>query len=211
MSFSGQERDARSTNCYHRQALPLAINKLSSTIFIEGEEMKFPKQVQVILPLMLFVCVSASAQNRARVINASLAGDDQSVVRKVTDPTYIPGGSRVYVADINGLPGFENNLVAAFQKKQVNLIVVADRSQADFEINGFADSQKAGWAKIIFGSGRPESEAGMQLVNLRSGVIAYAVASYKVDSYNGNKSTAEHLAKNLRQKMERDEKRLRGK
>ncbi|HEV7797150.1 MAG TPA: hypothetical protein VGO73_03270 [Pyrinomonadaceae bacterium] len=172
--------------------------------------MKFLKQVQVILPLMLLVSVSASAQNRMRVINASLAGD-QSTVRTVTDPTYIPGGSRVYVADINGLPGFENNLVAAFQKKQVNLIVVADRSQADFEINGFADSQRAGWAKIIFGSGRPESEASMQLVNLRNGVVAYAVASYKVDSYNGNKSTAEHLAKNLRQKMERDEKRLRGK
>ena len=45
------------------------------------------------------------------------------------------------------------------------------------------------------------------MVNLRSGVIAFAVASYKVDSYNGNKSTADYLAKNVRQKMERDEKR----
>lgn len=172
--------------------------------------MKFLRQVQVILPVLLLVCGSVSAQSRVRVINASLA-NDQSAVRMVTDPTYIPGGSRVYVADINGLPGFENNLVAAFQKKQVKLIVVADKSQADFEINGFADSQKAGWAKIIFGSGRPESEASMRMVNLRNGVVAYAVASYKVDSFNGNKSTAEHLAKNLRQKMERDEKRLRGK
>jgi hypothetical protein len=172
--------------------------------------MKFLKKVSLFLFLMLFVSVSATAQERGRMINASLA-NDQSVIGRVTDPTYIPAGSRVYVADINGLPGFENNLVAAFQKKQVNLIVVSDRSQADFEINGFADSQKAGWAKIIFGTGRPESEASMRLVNLHSGVVAYAVASYKVDSYNGNKSTAEHLAKNLRQKMERDEKRLRGK
>jgi hypothetical protein len=172
--------------------------------------MKFLRQVQVILPVLLLVCGTASAQSRVRAINASLA-NDQSAVRTITDPTYIPGGSRVYVADINGLPGFENNLVAAFQKKQVKLIVVADKSQADFEINGFADSQKAGWAKIIFGSGRPESEASMRMVNLRNGVVAYAVASYKVDSFNGNKSTAEHLAKNLRQKMERDEKRLRGK
>ncbi len=172
--------------------------------------MKFPKQVLMFLSLVVLVCVSASAQDRLRVMNASLSGN-QSVVKRVTDPTYIPGGSRVYVADITGLPGFENNLVAAFQKKQVNLIVVADRSQADFEINGFAQSEKAGWAKIIFKSGRPESEASMQMVNLRSGVVAYAVASYKVDAYNGNKSTAEHLAKNLRQKMERDEKRLRGK
>jgi hypothetical protein len=170
--------------------------------------MKFSKQVPMFLSLIVLVCVSASAQDRTRVMSASLSAD-QSVVRKVTDPTYIPGGSRVYVADISGLPGFENNLVAAFQKKRVNLIVVADRSQADFEINGFAESQKAGWAKIIFKRGLPESEASMQMVNLRSGVVAYAVASYKVEARNGNKSTAEHLAKNLRQKMERDEKRLR--
>src|SRR4029079_1079970 len=124
--------------------------------------MKFVKQVSVFVSLMVFVCVSASAQDRMRVMNASVS-DNQSVVKKTTDPTYIPGGSRVYVADINGLPGFENNLVAAFQKKRVNLIIVADRSQADFEINGFAENQKAGWAKIIFGSGRPESEASIQM------------------------------------------------
>lgn len=171
--------------------------------------MRFPRlpgSVTSLLSLVLLFGVS-QAQERARAVNAALPNPVQ--VRQVTGPTYIPGGSRVYVAGINGLPGFENNLVAAFQKKQVNLIVVADRSQADFEINGYAQSQKAGWAKIIFGSGRPESEASMQLVNLRTGVIAFAVASYKVDSLNGNKSTAEHLAKNLRQKMERDEKRLR--
>ena len=156
---------------------------------------------------LLLVSVSA-AQDRSRIINAS-ASDNQTLPRKASDPTYVPPGSRVYVADIDGLPGFENNLVAAFQKKRVNLFVVADRSQADFEINGFAESQKAGWAKIIFGTGLPESEASVQMVNLKTGVVAYAVASYKVNSVNGNKSTAEHLAKNLRQKMERDEKRIR--
>jgi len=169
--------------------------------------MKLLKQVPIFFTLLLLVNSLASAQSRMRITNASLSSD-QSLVSKTTDPTYIPSGSRVYVADINGLPGFENNLVAAFQKKRVNLIVVADRSQADFEINGFAENQKAGWAKIIFGSGRPESEASIQMVNLRSGVVAFAVASYKVNSYNGNKSTAEHLAKNVRQKMERDDKRI---
>jgi hypothetical protein len=173
--------------------------------------MKSLKRVPMFVSLLLFVCAS-QAQERVRTINASLAGtavvSDQGSAKQITNPTYIPKGSRVYIADINGLPGFENNLVAALQKKQVKMIVVADRSQADFEINGFAQSQSAGWAKIIFGSGRPESEASFQLVNLRTGVVAYAVASYKVDSWNGNKSTAEHLAKNLRQKMERDEKRI---
>jgi hypothetical protein len=168
--------------------------------------MKVLKTVSVFLSLLVFACM-AQAKNRARLTNGSLSSS-QSVVRRVTDPAYIPSGSKVYVADVDGLPGFENNLVAAFQKKRVNLIVVADRSQADFEINGFAENQKAGWAKIIFGSGRPESEASIQMVNLRTGVVAFAVASYKVDSYNGNKSTAEHLAKNVRQKMERDDKRI---
>lgn len=165
------------------------------------------KQISAVLALLLFVSTT-QAQERLRIINASLS-DTQAVARRVTDPTYIPAGSRVYVADIYGLPGFENNLVAAFQKKRVDLIIVADRSQADFEINGFAQSEKAGWAKIIFGSGLPESEASIQMVNLRTAVVSYAVASYRVNSINGNKSTAEHLAKNLRQKMERDEKRLR--
>ena len=171
--------------------------------------MKTLRTVSVLVSIVAFAC-TAAAQDRARMTNASLS-TNQAVVRRTTDPTYIPAGSRVYVADINGLPGFENNLVAALQKKRVNLIVVADRAKADFEISGFAENQKGGWARIIFAGGRPESEASIQVVNLRTGVVAYAVASYKVESRNGNKSTAEHLAKNLRQKMERDEKRLRGK
>lgn len=156
------------------------------------------------------LCISGlSAQERARTVYPPLPAKVTVRPTQPTDPTYIPAASKVYVENIDGLPGFENNLVAAFQKKQVNLLIVADRSLADFEINGFAQNQKAGWAKIIFGRGLPESEASIQVVNMRTGVVAYAVASYKVDSVNGNKSTAEHLAKNLRQKMERDDRRLR--
>jgi 3D (Asp-Asp-Asp) domain-containing protein len=139
--------------------------------------MKTPGFISVIIWVLFFAGV-ATAQDRARM--TSSMSDKQVVVRKTTDPTYIPAGSKVYVANIDGLPGFENNLVAAFQKKRVDLFVVADRSQADFEVNGFARSKDAGWAKIIFGSGLPESEASIQLVNLKNGVVAYAVASYKV-------------------------------
>lgn len=163
----------------------------------------------MLLSLTLVSTLNVQAQERERTVYPPLPRDVSVRPLKHSDPTYIRAGSKVYVEDIAGLPGFENNLVAAFQKKQVNLLIVADRSLADFEVTGFAQSQKAGWAKIIFGSGLPESEAGIQMANIRTGVIAYAVASYKVDSLNGNKSTAEHLAKNLRQKMERDERRLR--
>ena len=158
-----------------------------------------------LLATVLLACAAhSSAQERARTVEASHASADAVAA----DPAYIPHGSKVYVNTIQGLNGFENYLVAAFKKKKVDLVVVADRAQADFEVTGYAAHQRAGWAKIIFGSGLPESEASIQVINLKSSVVAYAVGSYKVDALNGKKSTAEHLAKNLRQKMERDDRRL---
>ena len=156
---------------------------------------------------LLMACAAAVsiAQDRARLADAS---HSSSTATAALDPAYIPHGSKVYVNYIQGMNGFENYLVAAFKKKKVDLQVVADRAQADFEITGYAEHQKAGWAKIIFGSGLPESEASIQVVNLKTSVVSYAVGSYKVNAINGKKSTAEHLAKNLRQKMERDDKRL---
>lgn len=157
---------------------------------------------------VLCCAVLAAAQDRVRTVSAA-HNSTATIAAAALDPTHIPAGSKVYVNDIRGMGGFENYLAAALKKKKVALLLVTDRSQADFEINGYAENQKAGWAKIIFGSGRPESEASIQVVNLKTSVVAFAVASYKVDAWNGKKSTAEHLAKNLRQKMERDEKRLR--
>ena len=159
-----------------------------------------------LLATVLLACAAAvAAQDRARTVEAS---HGSAAANAPADPSYIPHGSKLYVNTIQGLNGFENYLVAAFKKKKVDLLVVADRAQADFEVTGYAAHQRAGWAKIIFGSGLPESEASIQVINVKTSVVAYAVGSYKVDALNGKKSTAEHLAKNLRQKMERDDKRL---
>ena len=164
------------------------------------------------LASLLLTCAALSlAQDRARTVDAAYSSSNAPVAAATaqpSDPSYIPHGAKVYVNYIQGMNGFENYLVAAFKKKKVDLIVVADRSQADFEITGYAEHQRATWAKIIFGTGLPESEASIQVVNLKTSVVSYAVGSYKVDAINGKKSTAEHLAKNLRQKMERDDKRL---
>lgn len=155
---------------------------------------------------LLMLCASFGiAQDRARTVDTS---HGSAVMASSTDPTYIPHGSKVFVNQIQGFNGFENYLVAALKKKKVDLVVVSDRSQADFEVTGYADHTRAGWAKVIFGSGLPESEASIQVINLKSSVVSYAVGSYRVNAINGKKSTAEHLAKNLRQKMERDDKRL---
>lgn len=156
---------------------------------------------------LLMTCAALSfAQDRERMVDAAHSSS-ATTSAAMLNPSYIPHGSKVYVNYIQGMNGFENYLVAAFKKKKVDLLVVADRAQADFEITGYAEHKKAGWAKIIFGSGLPESEASIQIVNLKTSVVSYAVGSYKVDAVNGKKSTAEHLAKNLRQKMERDDKR----
>lgn len=164
-----------------------------------------------LLASLLITCAARSlAQDRARTIDASHSSSATTTTTTTAalDPAYIPHGAKVFVNYIQGMNGFENYLVAAFKKKKVDLLVVADRALADFEITGYAEHKKAGWAKIIFGSGLPESEASIQVVNLKTSVVSYAVGSYKVDALNGKKSTAEHLAKNLRQKMERDDKRL---
>jgi hypothetical protein len=175
--------------------------------------MRHLTRITLFASLLILSSVLAQAQEeRSRTVAAShgssVALSAAESAAQPLDPAYIPHGSKVYVNYIQGMNGFENYLVAAFKKKKVDLLVVADRSQADFEITGFADHQKAGWAKIIFGSGLPESEASIQVVNLKTSIVSYAVGSYKVDAYNGKKSTAEHLAKNLRQKMERDDKRF---
>ena len=165
-------------------------------------------RITLLATFLMLTAAASVAQDRARTVEASHGSTAVLSAEAVNDPAYIPHGSKVYVNTIQGLNGFENYLVAAFKKKKVDLLVVNDRSQADFEITGYAAHQRAGWAKIIFGSGLPESEASIQVINVRTSVIAYAVGSYKVDAFNGKKSTAEHLAKNLRQKMERDDKRL---
>lgn len=165
-------------------------------------------RITLLAAVLTLSAAAAAGQDRARTVEASHGSKALLSADAVTDPTYIPHGAKVFVNTIQGLNGFENYLVAAFKKKKVDLLVVADRSQADFEVTGYAAHQRAGWAKIIFGSGLPESEASIQVINLKTSVVAYAVGSYKVDAINGKKSTAEHLAKNLRQKMERDDKRL---
>src|SRR3954470_12328359 len=171
-----------------------------------GNEMR--QLIKVALTAALFtLCASwVSAQDKARGAADSHASTAEASAP--ADPAYIPHAAKIYVNQIQGFDGFENYLVAAFKKKEVDLLIVADRAQADFEITGFADHNGAGWAKTVFGGGRPESEASIQVINLKTSVVAYAVGPYKVNAADGKQSSAERLAKNLRQKMERDDKRL---
>lgn len=126
----------------------------------------------------------------------------------------IPRNSKVYIAPIMAedpndpqAEGFEYYLAAAMRKKNVPLLIVADRSQADFVIEGTANQKGAGWAKkIILTDFRKSTSASMTVTNLRTGVVAYADASDRASANRGLRSSAEKLAKYLKRKIEDDEK-----
>jgi hypothetical protein len=113
----------------------------------------------------------------------------------------IPKGARVFIAPVEG--GFENYLAAAIQKKEVPVVVVTNREKAEFEISGVAESEKAGWAKMMFmGSAASKEQAGIKIVNIKSDEVVFAYAVHKSNSARGRQSAAEACAKHMKEKIE---------
>jgi hypothetical protein len=113
----------------------------------------------------------------------------------------IPPGSKVFVAAMEN--GFDSNLKAAFQAKKVPVVVVDDKAQADFEISGHSESQKASTAKkVILWDWHSNEQASIQVVNLKSSEVVFAYSVNKVSSAHGKKSSAEACAKHLKEKIE---------
>src|SRR5713101_4017236 len=95
--------------------------------------------------------------------------------------TRIPRGSRLYIDKIEG--GYDIYLSAAMVKKEVPVIIVTDRSKADFKLTGVTESDKAGWAKMLFlGSTSTAEQASIKIVNLKTGTVVFG--------YNVNKSNS---------------------
>jgi hypothetical protein len=112
----------------------------------------------------------------------------------------IPAQSKVFIAPMDG---FESDLSAAFEAKHVPLQIVTQRDQADFEVKGTAESQKAGAAKkIIMGSWHSREEASIQVFDIKSSEMVYAYSYHNDNSMHGKKSAAESIAKHLKEKVE---------
>ena len=117
------------------------------------------------------------------------------------EPGAVPVGSKVYVQQMDG---FGSYIIAAIQKKHVPVTVVSDREQADFEIGGNAESQKAGWAKVLFTrSAASTEEASINVTNLKTGVIVFAYNVNKQNAARGKQSAAEACAKHLNRAIEK--------
>jgi hypothetical protein len=109
--------------------------------------------------------------------------------------------SEVFIAPVEG--GFENYLAAAIQQKNVPVVVVTNRDKAQFEISGVAETEKAGWAKMLFArSAASTEEAGIKLVDIRSDEVVFAYAVHKTNSVRGKQSAAEACAKHMKEKVE---------
>jgi hypothetical protein len=114
----------------------------------------------------------------------------------------IPRGARVYIGSIEG--GYDIYLSAAMHKKEVPVVIVTDKSKADFEMSGVTESDKAGWAKIVFwGNTSSAEQASVKMVNLKTGTVVWGYNVNKGSSVRGKQSSSEACAKHLKEKIEK--------
>lgn len=92
---------------------------------------------------------------------------------------------------IEPMEGFEDYLMAAFHTKQVPVVVVTDKSKADFIVTGHARSS----------SREPNHvEATIKALN-KDGEVIFAYAYDDTYAIHGKQSAAEACAKNLKQEV----------
>ncbi len=112
----------------------------------------------------------------------------------------IPSGARIYVAPMPN--GFDNYIIAGLQKKKVPVMLVADRNKAEFEITGVSETDKAGWAKMLFlGSDQTNETASVKMTNLATGRVVFAYSVKKGNSVRGKQSSGESCAKHIKEKI----------
>lgn len=139
----------------------------------------------------LAVCVTITAF--ARQGEPQLAQDAEA---------RIPPGARVYIGAIEG--GYDIYLSAAMHKKEVPIVIVADKAKADFELSGVTESEKAGWAKVVFwGNTSTSEQASVKMVNLKTSTVVWGYNVNKGSSARGKQSSAEACAKHLKEKIEK--------
>jgi hypothetical protein len=119
-------------------------------------------------------------------------------------PTAPSSHIKLYVAPMNG--GLETYISAAIIKKRVPVTVTTNREDADLILEGSAESQKAGWAKILLTrNANSTEEASIRLID-KTGSVKYAYAYHTGSSFHGKQSAAEscakHLGEYLRQQQE---------
>jgi hypothetical protein len=146
------------------------------------------------LPTLAVLCAMACT---------SITGVERQDTRQLSQDANarIPKGARVFIGPIEG--GYDIYLAAAMHKKEVPVIIVTDKGKAEFELSGVTESEKAGWAKIVFwGNTNTSEQASVKMVNLITGTVVWGYNVNKGSSARGKQSSSEACAKHLKQKIE---------
>ena len=147
--------------------------------------MSYKRNVFSVL-LLLFVAVGSTA----------FAGE-----KNAPPSQKIPKGAKVFVAPIEG--GYDTYLKDAIAKKKVPVEIVTNRDQADYEIRGTSESQKASTAKkVILGNWHSREEASITVSNIKSAEVVWAYSVHEEASTHGKRSSAEACAKHLKDAIE---------
>jgi hypothetical protein len=154
--------------------------------------------------VVVFLCTMLSAQQATAPVKPteSRTSSAPSTGQK-TDPvsTVIPKGATIFIAPMQN--GFDEYMKSAIANKKVPVVVTQNRDEADFEITGTSESQKAGAAKIIImGSWHSRETASIKVANIKSGVVAFAYSYDTNNSAHGKKTSSESCAKHLKEKIE---------
>jgi hypothetical protein len=116
---------------------------------------------------------------------------------------FIPIGSKVYVAPMKD--GFDTFVIAGIMKKKVPVVVVTSREKADYEITGIAESEKAGWAKMLFmGSSSSAEQASIKIVEIKTDEVVFGYSVNKGNSVRGKQSAGEACAKHMKESIARN-------
>jgi hypothetical protein len=119
-----------------------------------------------------------------------------------TAATTLKAGAKVFVHHMEN--DFDTYFKAALQRKKVPVVVVSSPAEADFEIKGSAESQKASAAKkIILGSWHSDEQASISVTSVQSGEVVFAYSANKKNSAHGKQTTAEACAKHLKEAIEK--------
>ena len=112
----------------------------------------------------------------------------------------IPANSKVFLAPMGG---FEEDLKAAIQSKTVPVVLVTDKDQADYEIAGTSDTEKASTAKkVVMWNWHSNEQASITVTEHKSGEVVFVYSVNKKSSAHGKRSTAEACAKHLKEQIE---------
>jgi hypothetical protein len=150
--------------------------------------------------LIAALAAAAPAAARARTPAGAQAPAAEGTSLPLPDQV-LPAGSKIYVAPMPN--GFETYVIAGFQQKKVPLTVVTIRERADFEMTGVSETDRAGWAKMLFLRDDSTSEtASIKIVNLATGDVVFAYSVKKGSSARGKQSAGESVAKHVKMKLE---------